>query len=104
MYPKRVRKHRHAGAVLLALAILFMSLTSIGIAQSGESYDLSWWTVNGGGSTFSSGGGYSLGSTTGQPDAGILSGEDFTLAGGFWNSAALASDRLVYLPLVNMNH
>ena len=50
-------------------------------------YDLSWWTVDGGGVTFSTGGGYTLASTCGQADAGDLSGGPYTLAGGFWRGA-----------------
>jgi hypothetical protein len=66
--------------------------------QSG--YDLSWWTVDGGGWMFSSGGGYDLGGTAGQPDAGWLSGGSYTLGGGFWGGGALAAVLYrVYLPL-----
>ena len=50
------------------LAALLL-LASVALAQSGGSYDLSWWTVDGGGATFNTGGGYSLGGTAGQPDA-----------------------------------
>ena len=32
-------------------------------------YDLSWWTVDGGGITFNTGSSYTLGGTAGQPDA-----------------------------------
>src|SRR5512134_3654394 len=68
---------------VLLFAVLF-SLPVIVLAQSGG-YDLSWWTVDGGGATFSTGGTYRLGGTIGQPDAGELSGGDYTLYGGFWN-------------------
>ncbi len=34
-------------------------------AQAGGGYDLTWNTVDGGGATFSSGGGYTLGGTAG---------------------------------------
>lgn len=50
-------------------------------------YDLSWFTIDGGGATFSTGGNFSLGGTIGQPDAGIMSGGTFTLTGGFWAGA-----------------
>jgi len=75
---------------------LVLLLSGGALAQGG--YDLSWWTADGGGQTFSTGGGYSLGGTIGQPDAGLLSGSGYTLAGGFW-SGATAIYR-VYLPLV----
>jgi hypothetical protein len=53
-------------------------------AKVAQSYEISWWTVDGGGSTSSSGGGYALGGTIGQSDTGIASGGDYVLSGGFW--------------------
>lgn len=85
--------------VLLAACLLLLGSTVL--AQSGGGYDLSWSTVDGGGGTFSTGEGYSLGGTVGQADAGLLAGEGYTLAGGFWG-AGTAGYR-VYLPLV-MRH
>ncbi len=52
-------------------------------AQVGGGFDQSWSTVDGGGGTFSTGGGYSLGGTAGQPDAGQQTGGSFALVGGF---------------------
>lgn len=68
------------------------------------SYDLSWWTVDGGGGAVS-GGAYALSGTIGQPDAGVLSGGSYTLAGGFWGgAAAVAVQYHLYLPLVLKNY
>lgn len=50
-------------------------------------YSLDWWTVDGGGGT-STGGVYSVTGTIGQPDAGAMSGDNFTLVGGFWGVIA----------------
>jgi len=83
------------------LVVLLSPLASVALAQSGGGYDLTWNTVDGGGYTFSEGGGYSLGGTVGQPDAGVLSGGSYTLVGGFWGSAAARYG--VYLPLVLRN-
>lgn len=47
---------------------------------------------------FSTSGDYQLGSTVGQPDAGVLSGGGYTLVGGFWGGAAI--QYRIYLPLV----
>lgn len=51
-------------------------------------FDLTWFTVDGGGATFSTGGGFVLGGTIGQPDAGSnaspMTGGTFELVGGFW--------------------
>jgi hypothetical protein len=51
---------------------------------------------------WSAGGGYTLGGTAGQPDAGLLTGGGYTLAGGFWTGSLFGSR--VYLPLVLRNH
>ncbi len=67
--------------------------------QSG--YDLSWYTIDGGGATFSVGGGYSLGGSIGQPDAGSMGGGSYQLNGGFWGGAAINYN--IYLPLVFKN-
>jgi hypothetical protein len=91
------------GTVLLALAVLLL-LTGAALAQSGGGYDLSWNSVDAGGWTFSSGGGYSLGGTAGQPDAGLMTGGEYTLGGGFWGGGALATaGHEVYLPVVLRN-
>lgn len=63
-----------------ALAVL----TSTAAAQ----YDLSWYTIDGGGGMFSTGGAFEVSGTIGQPDAGVMSGGDFELQGGFWPGAA----------------
>src|SRR5512140_3492642 len=42
-----------------------------------------WFRVDGGGGT-SVGGGFSVTGTIGQPDAGALSGGDYTVEGGLW--------------------
>jgi len=92
----KVLSLRQAG-ILLTLAALLL-LASVALAQFGDGYDLTWSTVDGGGYTWSEGGPYSLGGTIGQPDAGVLSGGGYTLAGGFWGGAAVRYG--VYLPLV----
>ena len=88
---------------LLLLAILLSLLASVALAQTGGGYDLTWSTIDGGGATWSEGGGYALGGTVGQPDAGVLSGGGYTLAGGFWPGGAAARYG-VYLPLVLRNY
>jgi hypothetical protein len=77
---------RSRAAAWLLLAALGMATSAA--AQSGGGYDLSWHTVNGGGVTFATGGGFSLGGTAGQPDAGNHAGAGFTLSGGFWFGGA----------------
>jgi hypothetical protein len=82
-----------------ALILLALTLTvSMALAQWSASYDLLWWTVDGGGGT-TGGSGYTLSGTAGQSDAGVLTGGGYTLAGGFWGGTGPAAYD-VYLPLV----
>ena len=72
--------------IIAALALLSMLFAH---AQSGGGYDLSWWTIDGGGVTFATGGAFNLGGTVGQPDASnALTGGTFSLTGGFWFAPA----------------
>ncbi len=48
------------------------------------SYDISWYTIDGGGAQNLAGGTYSLSGTIGQFDAGNQSGGAYTLNGGYW--------------------
>jgi hypothetical protein len=94
--------NRQSPVLLAMVAILLLACTSVALAVNG--YDLSWWTVDGGGATFSTGGGYELGGTIGQPDAGVLSGGGYTLVGGFWGGGAPAPPgHKLYLPLIMKN-
>jgi len=85
-------------ALLAAALALQLFLTPRALSQSGGPYDLTWNTV-GGGATSSNGGAYALGSTIGQPSAGVMSGGAYTLTGGFWGGAAAAPYK-TFLPLV----
>jgi uncharacterized repeat protein (TIGR01451 family) len=67
---------------------LGLGLVLLAVPAAAQPYDLSWYTVDGGGATFSTGGTYSLGATIGQPDAsGALTGGSYALVGGFWAEA-----------------
>ena len=85
--------------ILLSLAVLLLLASGV-LAQSSDGYDVSWWTVDGGGYTFSASRDYSLGGTLGQPDAGVLTGGDYTLGGGFWGGGAQRVSLNIYLPVV----
>jgi hypothetical protein len=88
------------------LLVFFIALFTAGgtLAQPIDRYEISWWTVDGGGETLSRGGEYALAGTAGQPDADLLTGGGYKLAGGFWGGAAITVDYKVYLPLVLRNH
>ena len=51
-------------------------------------YEISWYTIDGGGGT-SRGGDYVLTGTIGQPDADWSSAADYELSGGFWPGGPL---------------
>jgi hypothetical protein len=70
-------------------------------APTADTFDQSWWSIDGGGTMNASVGAYSLSGAIGQPDAGALSGGAYTLAGGFWGGAAL--NYAVFLPVVIKN-
>ena len=72
--------------IRLGLFVIATLLATSAVAA--QDYNLSWYTVDGGGETFSSGGNFELGGTIGQPDANptsaTMTGGSFELAGGFW--------------------
>ena len=96
----RNRILRQAGITILSLITLLM-LVFIVLAPvyAAGNYAIIWWTVDGGGGESRSiGGSYTLVGTAGQPDTGaLLTGNPYTLAGGFWGSAV--SQYCLYLPL-----
>jgi hypothetical protein len=65
--------------MLIPVAVAIMS-------ASAQDYQMSRWTVDGGGVMFSTGDGFELSGTIGQPDAEKMIGQIFTLTGGFWFS------------------
>ena len=96
-------------AMMMAIGIL-VAVSGLVHAQSGgdpsatlgAGYDLTWYTVDNGGITLSTGDGYQLGGTIGQPDAGVLSGGVYALAGGFLEGGPVSKPPAhhIYLPLV----
>jgi hypothetical protein len=76
-----IRIHGATGAVAAALLSLAVA------AARAQDYTLDWFTIGGGGGT-STGGVYSASGTIGQPDAGTMSGGNFTLVGGYWGVVA----------------
>jgi len=70
---------------MFIVLLICLGLASPATAQSGDGYDLTWSTIDGGGGA-STGDGYSLTGAVGQPDAGVMIGGSYTLTGGFWSS------------------
>lgn len=86
---RTVRKKMETGAtpVRLWLALLLVSVFSFQLSAFAQTYSIDWSTIDGGGGT-STGGVYSVSGTIGQPDAGKMSGGNFTVDGGFWGIIA----------------
>jgi hypothetical protein len=57
---------------------------ALALPAAAQDFELAWHTVDGGGATYSSGGDFELSGTIAQSDVGSLTGDAFTLEGGFW--------------------
>ena len=90
------------GILFLLVCILFLAagMTIIVTAEETGGFTIPWWTVDGGGAQ-SAGGPYTLTGTFGQPDASCVSGEDYELKGGFWQSCTTTRVYRVFLPLIS---
>jgi hypothetical protein len=63
------------------------------LAFAGTAYEITWYTLGGGGGEMSSPGGqYEATCTIGQPDAGEMSGGSYIVTGGFWQGTATPGD------------
>jgi len=73
----------HSKRCTLVFALL-LALCGGPLPTLAQSFSIPWHTLDGGGGT-STGGGFSVSGTIGQPDAGgPLTGGQFSLTGGFW--------------------
>jgi hypothetical protein len=69
-------------------AVLVLLLMAFATSVASGQYELSWYTIDGGGGK-SSAGQYTLMGTIGQPDAAYSVGGNFELLGGFWPGGPL---------------
>lgn len=90
---------------LVVCLILIVSNARTSYASSGNAaphtggYEITWYTVDGGGAMNLAGGTYTLSGTAGQPDAGIQSQGSYSLSGGFW-SIGLPDVLRQFLPFI----
>ncbi|MBI1841439.1 MAG: hypothetical protein HYR88_11390 [Verrucomicrobia bacterium] len=70
---------------LIALFSIAGALVSSPQDARSQNFSIDWSTLDGGGGV-SSGGGYTVSGTIGQPDAGVMTGGDFVVSGGFWSA------------------
>jgi hypothetical protein len=88
-----MKEHLPRLSIYMILCLLSLLVALPVLAQTGGIFDLTWSTIDGGGGAASTGGGFSLGGTIGQPDAGVMAGGDYTLAGGFWGGGGIQENR-----------
>lgn len=69
---------------ILTVAAALASLAGWPGPAQADVFDVPWWTIDGGGMLYSTGGAFELSGTIGQADAGALTGGPFELTGGFW--------------------
>ena len=80
-----VRSPRRSGRMVRAAwSLAALAALAVAAAPASAQYSISWYTVDGGGATWSDGGVFRVGGTIGQPDANEMSGGVYTLKGGFW--------------------
>lgn len=91
-------KIRPAAIVLMTTAALFILVSAGLVLAEVGSYSLSWSSIDAGGDS-SSGAGYLLIGSTGQPDAGILNSREYTASGGFWPGLRPQPEQKIFMPL-----
>lgn len=68
-----------------ASAAIALAATASLAGPSGGDFEITWYTMDAGGTTSTTGGDFELAGTIGQPDASQeMSGGSFSLTGGFW--------------------
>jgi hypothetical protein len=75
-------------STIFVMGLLFCVVYGGAARAHADTFDLSWFTVDGGGGMFSTGGSFGLSGSIGQPDASStpMTGGNFELIGGFWAS------------------
>ena len=75
---------------LIGFAFVIFSAGAVALGD----HDIDWWTIDGGGEMFTTGGDYELSGTIGQPDANgtAMTGGNFELTGGFWVIASVGPE------------
>ncbi len=79
----------NAFARSITVSIAALSATAWA-GPSGGQFEITWYTIDAGGTSSAVGGNFELSGTIGQPDAGAeMSGGQFSLSGGFWPGVSL---------------
>jgi len=80
--------NRKSATTFATLAALTIATFAPAVA---DDFAIDWWTIDGGGEMWTTGGDFELSGTIGQPDANttVMTGGDFELTGGFWPVATV---------------
>lgn len=92
-----MRKLRRYLLASVLLTVLLFSSWAVFANNGGDSYDLSWFTIESGG--MASGNAFVLHGNSGQPDAAASDGGSYTVQGGFWHVTG-AGGYEIHLPVV----
>jgi len=92
---EKVRMRASVSLFILTVSLLFASFADA------QPFAIDWFSIDGGGGT-STGGVYAVSGTIGQPDAGVLSGGNYSLVGGFWG--IVSAVQTPGAPLLNIEH
>lgn len=97
-----MRLSLYMASIILFYLVVQISDTSTSAAQTGGSFHLTSWTIDGGGGQ-QQGGAYGVRSTIGQLDAGTISGGTYQIAGGFGisNVSIPPAEYRVFLPYIS---
>jgi len=82
--------------------VLILILLSAAAFAWQATYDVPWWTVDGGAET-SRGGEFALSGIIGQPDAGpVMSSGEYAVTGGYWHGGEepVVPGSDVFLPMI----
>src|SRR6476661_1208260 len=85
----------------IVFTLSFCALLLAGATARVQSYSIDWYKIAGGGGT-SSNGTYVVSGTIGQPDAGQMSGGNYSLTGGFWSLISLV--QTPGAPILNISY
>jgi hypothetical protein len=91
--------------LLKTLLLVFTAALLLPAGAFGQSYNINWYKIAGGGGT-ATGGTYTVTGTVGQPDAsGSLKGGSYSLTGGFWALYAVQTSGAptLYITHVGLN-
>lgn len=81
----------HCTAAPRCMVALAAAIACVAAPAARAQFDITSFTIDGGGGTQSVGGALTVAGTIGQPDTGVSAGGGFVLCGGFWCGGSIAT-------------